>query len=132
MDHFKSIGRPVPPLTSAAEHYLDVVTDASKDSSLLAELASAADERSLSLAAVRSALGGGKAGGKAGGGGWGEVRKPGLMAQAAALLWRANLNNRRHPAFFRAMLSRSIAMAVRAARLVIPLSPPPSRLPARA
>ena len=50
-------------------------------------------------------------GGGGGGGAKGAVRRGASFArQVGELLWRANVNNQRHPAFLRAMLSRSLAM----------------------
>ena len=51
----------------------------------------------------------------AGGGAGARRRAParlGFGSQARALLWRANTQSRRHPAFMRAMLSRSLTMAL--------------------
>lgn len=103
--HFAALGVPVPPLTNPAEHYVDLA--ATDDAALRDKLLAAAHD-GLSSPTTRALLKPSAAAptGRAG------RSTVGFGAQLRALLWRANLNNRRHPAFMRALMSRSVTMAL--------------------
>ena len=105
--HFTSLGAPLPPQTSPPEHYLDVLAE--RGDLVNNILVSGVSQVSLdSVIRAQREMGGG-----GGGGAKGAVRRGASFArQVGELLWRANVNNQRHPAFLRAMLSRSLAMSL--------------------
>ena len=119
--HFESAGYPLPPLTNAAEHYLEIVADAEDDEAQRALLKAYTEglERQAragtdvtaallklepSAAAAAAAAAAARPASAAAG--------VGFVAELRALYWRAHTNNMRNPAFLRAMLSRSVTMAL--------------------
>ena len=117
--HFKRLGQPVPPLTNAAEHYLELIGD-TDDNELKRTLIDAADAAATGAATTaallrRPARGVGspaRGGRSAGSGGSPAAGGIGFVAEVRALLWRAHTHNMRNPAFLRAMVSRSLTMAI--------------------
>lgn len=95
--HWSSQGRPVPPLTAAAEHYIDLAFELSRQAdAAAAAFVARPPEDPHAARRVSVAL----------------PPRPSLGVQFSALLWRAHTNNMRNPAFMRAMASRSVAMAL--------------------
>ena len=112
--HFKSAGYPLPPLTNAAEHYLEIVADADDDNAQQALLQAYTDglERqarggtdvTAALLKLEPSAAAAAAAARPAG--------VGFVVELRALYWRAHTNNMRNPAFLRAMVSRSVTMAL--------------------
>lgn len=111
IEHFARLGRPVPPYTNPAEHYIDLAADA-EDVKMQELLLGAADEMATGRAIARALLAADDAGAAATAASAAARRDIGFWSQLRALHWRATTHNRRHPAFMRAMGSRSVAMAL--------------------
>jgi ATP-binding cassette subfamily G (WHITE) protein 2 len=152
LEHFASLGRPVPSYTNPAEHYIELAAD-SDDQELQALLLGAADEAATGQSLARALLEarrGAQDGAIEGAQDGAAASAPpprrnrrsnsrlqrvsyddvalddmaptpatperrasvGFVAQLRALHWRATTQNRRHPAFMRAMASRSVMMAL--------------------
>lgn len=149
LEHFASLGRPVPSYTNPAEHYIELAAD-SDDQELQALLLGAADAAATGQSLARTLLEarrGAQDGAIEGAQDGAAASAPpprrsrrsnsrlqrvsyddvalddmaptperrasvGFVAQLRALHWRATTQNRRHPAFMRAMASRSVMMAL--------------------
>ncbi|KAL1496592.1 hypothetical protein AB1Y20_014197 [Prymnesium parvum] len=104
-EHFASLGAPVPPLTSAPEHLLDAAAELSDGEASLRRLLRAAAVASAAPAAAAAALAAATATPA-------PPPRRRVVRHAALLFWRSNQHTRRHPAFLRAMVSRSVTMAL--------------------
>ena len=111
--HFKSSGYPLPPLTNAAEHYLEIVADADDDDAqqaLLQAYTVGLERRARGGTDVTAALL--KLEPSAAAAAAARPAGVGFVTELRALYWRAHTNNMRNPAFLRAMVSRSVTMAL--------------------
>ena len=109
--HFeRAFAAPLPPLTIPVEHFLDVLAghgalSAEAAAAISAKTPGVSEALSKSVAAAHAKAGGGtRSGGTSGG--------LGLLNQSIVLFKRAHVHNLRHPAFLRAMVSRSVTMAL--------------------
>jgi hypothetical protein len=118
IDHFASasaFNQPLPEQTIPAEHFLDVLADKAGAADpgghgappqiLDPSLCRISEKTYAKIAQLNG-------NGHGGGGVSGLGRPTGGLKQAAVLFRRANLDNLRHPAFLRAMFSRSVMMAL--------------------